>query len=266
MAGTTSEVRLVLPPTHPPPVGPTWGSFFASTHLKCRVLSRPGGAYLREVLRWDLPQKLRKSPSPSPRVGPAWGRSFLGLPTITPATNLCSMLCFLVWESNTKTLFVLLRMFRVLIPEFWHFRAESQWKQPGENSAWFVFVHCGFIALFSVQEKCSHIVSMHTSVYRVHRCKFQQSQGSHRTWKIWKTWKNRSRPGKPGKTWGLGAKTWKNIVKPRKTFDLTLKKCKSLNKKKTFGKKNPAQGRGQLFYIILKQSLPKTSDNSKFIL
>ena len=72
----------------------------------------------------------------------------------------------------------------------------------------------------------------------------------------WKTWKNR---GFWGKNLEKYCKTWK------KNFDLALKKPKSLNRKNIW-KKNPAQGRGQLFYIILKQSLPKTSDNSKFIL
>ncbi len=82
-------------------------------------------------------------------------------------------------------------------------------------------------------------------------------------------------PGKPGKTGPdlenlekegvLGQKPGKILQNLEKNFDLTLKKPKSLNKK-IFWKKNPAQGRGQLFYLILKQSLPKTSDSSKFIL
>ncbi len=82
-------------------------------------------------------------------------------------------------------------------------------------------------------------------------------------------------PGKPGKTGldlenlekqgVLGQNPGKILQNLEKNFDLALKKPKSLNRKNIW-KKYPAQGRGQLFYIILKQSLPKTIDNSKFIL
>ncbi len=56
----------------------------------------------------------------------------------------------------------------------------------------------------------------------------------------WKTWKNRG---------GVWAKTWKNITKPGKKFDLTVKKPKSLNKKKHLKKKS-AQARGPRFFFV----------------